>query len=116
MTFMWRKQLSKVTDLIVTLHFDEVVWPKANHEHLILFFLLQITDLGSYREPGSWLIVIGIYKRCERKRKAWETVVCAIFCLSGVTRGSSKGCGTEDFITWRQKKAFVDTSPIVLKI
>ena len=31
MTFLWRKQLSKVADLIVALPFDEVVWPRANH-------------------------------------------------------------------------------------
>ena len=81
MLFMWRNQLSKVAGLIETLPFDEVLWHHINHERLILllFSLLRIVDLGSYREPNSWLTVKGNYKRDEKRRKAWEGVVCAHF-------------------------------------
>ena len=37
-TSMWMKQFEKVTDLIVTLLFDENVWQKTNYEPLIFTF------------------------------------------------------------------------------
>ena len=33
------EKLSKVADLIVTFPFGEVVWPRSNHEHLILVII-----------------------------------------------------------------------------
>ena len=37
-TSMWMKQFEKVADLIVTLIFDEIFWPKTNYEPLIFTF------------------------------------------------------------------------------
>ena len=36
MTYMRRKQLSKVTYLLLTLTFDETVWSQGNHEKLVI--------------------------------------------------------------------------------
>ena len=33
---MWRKQLSKVADIVLSLPFNNKVWPLVNHENLIL--------------------------------------------------------------------------------
>ena len=44
MTFLWRNQLSKVANLIVTLPFDEVMWSRANHEHLILVIVFTFAN------------------------------------------------------------------------
>ena len=33
--FLWRKQLSKVADIVLSLPFNDKVWPLENHENLI---------------------------------------------------------------------------------
>ena len=45
MSFMWRKYISKVVDLIVTLPFDEVVYHQANHERLILAIIFPFANI-----------------------------------------------------------------------
>ena len=57
MTYMWKKQLSKVTNLIVTLPFDKVVWPRANHEHLILVIVFPFATRSPWKLQGTQFLV-----------------------------------------------------------
>ena len=68
MTFLWRNKLLKVVDLIVTLPFDKVVWPRANHERLILVIVYPFAHRRPWKLQGTQLLVDG-----ERDmQKVWE--------------------------------------------
>lgn len=58
----------KVAALIVTSHFDEVVWSQGDHERLILAIVFPFTNRRPWKLQGTHFVV----DRCERKRKAWE--------------------------------------------
>ena len=79
--FLWMTQMSKLVDLIVTLPSDGVVWPDTDHENLILATVFPFTNRRpwKYREPNSWLTVKGNCEKCEKKRNAFDGVICANF-------------------------------------
>ena len=67
-SYMWRKQLSKVVDLIVTLSFDKTMWPRANHERLILVIVFPFAHRRPWKLQGTQFVV-----DCERDmQKVWE--------------------------------------------
>ena len=68
MTAMWRKQLAKVADLIVTLPFDEKVWSKTNFEPLILAFVFPFIRKKPWKLRGTERLV-----RSKRDlQEVWE--------------------------------------------
>ena len=68
MTFLWRNKLLKVVDLIVTLPFNKVVWPRANHERLILAIVFPFANRRPWKLQGTQFLVDG-----ERDmQKLWE--------------------------------------------
>ena len=66
MTTMWRKQLAKVADLIVTLPFDEKVWSKTNYEPLILAFVFPFIRKKTRKLRGT--------ERLVRSKRALQDV------------------------------------------
>ena len=68
MTYMWRNQLSKVVDLIVTLPFDEVVWSRANHERTILVIFFPFAT----RRPWKLHVTQFLVEDGRDLQKVWE--------------------------------------------
>ena len=54
MTYLWRKQLSKDADVVLTIPTGQCFWPKEMHEPLILMIVMPLTHVDSYR--GPWLV------------------------------------------------------------
>ena len=54
MTHMWRKQLSKDADVILTLPRNSSVWPACMHEPLIILIVFPLTYVERYY--GPWVV------------------------------------------------------------
>ena len=48
-TVLWRKQLYRVSDLIINLPFDNVFWPNSNHEPLCLAFIFPFIPVKPWQ-------------------------------------------------------------------
>ena len=57
MTSMWRKQLGKATDTILTLPIDTPVWSSAEHEPLIIAIYFPLSQKAPWRYRGTDLVV-----------------------------------------------------------
>ena len=57
MTFLWRKKLSKVENIVLSLPFDDNVWPLANQENLILVIVLPFVHIRPWKSQGTQLVV-----------------------------------------------------------
>ena len=67
-TFLWRKKLSKVADTVLSLPFDDKVWPLSNWENLILVIVLPFAHIRPWKLQGTQLVV-----KCERNmQEVWE--------------------------------------------
>ena len=68
MTAMWRKQLGKVSDIIVTMPFDNIVWNSLEYEPLILSVILPFHSCAPWKLKTSKYV-----EGCERNlRKMWK--------------------------------------------
>jgi hypothetical protein len=54
MTHLWRKQLSKDADVVLTIPVGQSFWPANMHEPLLLVIVLPLTHVSNYR--GPWLV------------------------------------------------------------
>ena len=68
MTARWRKQLVKVSDMIVTMPFDNIVWNSLEYEPLTLSVIL------SFHSRAPWQLKTSKYvEGCEGNlRKMWK--------------------------------------------
>jgi hypothetical protein len=62
MTFLWRKQLAKDADVVLTIPVGQSFWPTNMHEALLLIMVLPLTHVPDYRDlhhhgPYKWGVV-----------------------------------------------------------
>jgi hypothetical protein len=70
MTAMWRKKLSKTSDLLFTVPLEsKVVWPKENHEPLICAVCLPLSRNSPWRHRGTSRVK-GVFGKLP---PLWET-------------------------------------------
>ena len=51
MTHLWRKQLGKDADILMTITAGDHFWGKSQHEPLILAIILPLAYIENYRAP-----------------------------------------------------------------
>jgi hypothetical protein len=58
MTHLWRKQLAKDSDVVITLDTGNPSWPAQMHEPLLILIVLPFAYVPGYRGPwvakGTW--------------------------------------------------------------
>ena len=68
MTSRWRKHLLKLSDLFVTMPFDDVVCPESNFKPLVFAIVLPFINNPPWKIKDSELL-----RRCQRKlQTVWK--------------------------------------------
>jgi hypothetical protein len=69
-TNLWRKRLSKTSDLLFTIPLEsKVVWKKENHEPLICALCLPLSQASSWSHRGTARVYKGVFRRLS---PLWE--------------------------------------------
>ena len=55
--FVWKKQLSKVANIVFSLPFDDKVWSLAIRENLILVIVLSFVCIRPWKIQGTQLVI-----------------------------------------------------------